>query len=1116
MGSFDRPFEAPSVGNENDFNHLSSPTVGGYQQRQVLTFPGPQQTRKPTNASDQGPQVLQASYNPQALLNPKAAMTKTAPPSDTAQARAADSNDTEVNMARMIENLNGVQERDDAPFKKRKTLAAEDDEEERKKAKTHTTQIGKGGTISEHLKKERQNIAADQSTNDNAIDLTKDDDEVVEQGSRQVTTSKAEEDEEVCLGMLDTNCNVFRVPSASKAAMNSVPKSSWPLIRVTYRKESGPGNIIDLYDHANAKFGNLDLKAGSALGPLIEGHSVNKMRLKMILLSRNRRNESPGMKVSQSLKMVVTVFTPRKLSRRVGMWLSQRQLFLRTPTSWQGRPVENPHEARPLYTPAANNNSTQRQQGPASGYHVHRTAEEMRREADSMFDKLAKEEDLPEMESNTDIIKTPLMPHQKQALNFLLTHERDDYDGDEIPGHSLWKYRPKDNGKPAWYHVITGLEVHEKPTPIQGGILADSMGLGKTLSILSLIAETKQAASRFRQERPNEEDDLDRNGRATLIVCPKSVLSNWQEQIAAHTVAGSMTYYVYHGTNRMQDTSKLAKYDIVLTSYNTAASEFSDGNRTKKALSRINWFRVVLDEAHQIRTQTTKVSKACCALYAQRRWAVTGTPVQNSLYDLGALIKFLRIHPLDHPQTWTQYIMSPFKNGDTNVIQQLQLLVGSITLRRGKQTIGLLDRTEEITRLDFSEAERHLYKQFATTCRTHFHNITGGGNQLRGKAYAHVLKSIGRLRAICAHGREMLTEEDMKEIEGDDPSNAIILDIGDEPELADENDFTPDSQAYGLLKVMQDSEVDTCASCATKLGKQESPEGVVDLTKEDSEASYQATPEPVAELDEEENLLGYLTRCFHLICPKCAPEHVEECKKSMNADRWHKCPYDEAYQPMGMKPLFRRGLEQHLDEKNRTENQAMGAKWDADSYGGPHTKVQALLADLEESAAETRALPEGEPPIRSVVFSGWTSYLDLIEYALDRQGIHYSRLDGSMSIKQRTAAMEQFKTDENCVVMLVSIKAGGQGLNFTAANKCYVMEPQFNPGVEQQAVDRVHRLGQTRAVFIKHFIMNDSVEEGILKLQRKKEALAQISMDKKKSKQEENKARMDDLRELFK
>ncbi|KAM3423596.1 hypothetical protein BST61_g1020 [Cercospora zeina] len=1076
---------------------------------------GPQQTRKPAHASDQGPQAQKASYDPRALLNPKAAATKTASSSAARQARAEGDDSNGVGMAQMIENLNGVQERDDAPVKKRKTPVAEDDDgEEHKKAKMHSNQIGKGGAISEHLKKERQEIAASQPTAGvNAIDLTKDDDEVVEQGSRQITASKADEDEEVCLGLLDTNCNVFRVPSASKASMSSMPKSHWPIIRVTYRKETGPGNIIDLYDHTNAKFGNLDLKAGSALGPLIEGHSVNKMRLKMNLLSRARHNESPGMKVSQSLKMIITVFTPRKLAPRVGMWLSQRQLFLRTPASFQGRPVENPHDVRPLYTPAVNGSTPKQAPG---GYYVQRTAEEMRREADTMFDKLAKDEDLPAMESNADIIKTSLMVHQKQALNFLVTHERDDYEGDEIPSHSLWKSRPKNNGQPAWYHVITGLELHEKPAPIQGGILADMMGLGKTLSILALIAETKQAAARFRQERPHEEDDLDRNSRATLIVCPKSVLSNWQEQIGAHCATERMSFYVYHGTTRTQDTSKLAKFDIVLTSYNTAASEFSDGNRTKRALSRINWFRIVLDEAHQIRTQTTKVSKACCALYAQRRWAVTGTPVQNSLYDLGALIKFLRIHPLDHPQTWTQYIMSPFKNGDTNVIQQLQLLVGSITLRRSKERIGLLGRTEEITRLEFSEAERHLYRQFATTCRTHFHNITGGGNQLRGKAYAHVLKSIGRLRSICAHGREMLTEEDMKEIEGDDPSNAIILDLGDEPGLADESAFMTDSQAYGLLKDMQDSDVDACASCAQKLGKQESPDGVVDLTKEDSEASYQATPEPVAELDDEQDFLGYLTKCYHLICPKCAPQHLEECNKSMTADRWHKCPYDGLYQPMGMKPLTRRGLEQHLDEKHRTENQANGAKWNADSYSGPHTKVKALLADLEESAAETRALPEGEPPIRSVVFSGWTAYLDLIEFALDHRGINYARLDGSMSIKQRTAAMNQFKTDEQCVVMLVSIKAGGQGLNFTAANKCYVMEPQFNPGVEQQAVDRVHRLGQTRPVFIKHFIMNDSVEEGILKLQRKKEALAQISMDKKKSKQEENKARMDDLRELFK
>ncbi|KAI5357744.1 putative helicase, P-loop containing nucleoside triphosphate hydrolase, SNF2-like domain superfamily [Septoria linicola] len=1079
---------------------------------------GPQQTRKPNGASVATSQPQAPTYDPRSLLNPKAGSSKQADPAAASGAVAAndESENGVMGTARMIEALNGVTERDDVPLQKRKALTTNDDDgsdQERKKQKTQAVRSGKGGLISEHLKKERQNIAASRpGPAADSIDLTNDDDgdEVVEQGFRQVTTSKAEEDEEICLGTFDTTCNAHRVPSASAATMSKVPKDTWPMIRINYKREVGAKTkSIELVDHTNATFGHMELRAANCLCPLLDGSAVNKMRCRMYLLPRKRQKEFPGMKISMSLKMTVTVFTPRKLGPRIGQWLSKAQLFLRAPPQAFGKTVVNPHVPQ-VYGPVAKAG----QKPTTSGYHVVRSVEEMRREADSMFDKLAKEDDMPTMDSTGGIITTELMLHQKQALKFLTTHERDDYDGDEIPSHSLWKYRAKDNGRPAWYHVITGLEVLEKPAPIQGGILADMMGLGKTLSILALIAETKEAAKTFRRTQP-EDPNLDRNACSTLIICPKSVLSNWQEQIKTHTAEGSLSCYAYHGSNRMQDTSKLSKYDIVLTSYNTAAAEFSDGNGVRKALSRINWWRIVLDEGHQIRTQTTKVSKACCALHSQRRWAVTGTPVQNSLYDLGALIKFLRISPLDHPQTWSQYIMAPFKNGDTDVIQQLQLLVGSITLRRGKKTIGLKDRTEEITRLDFSESERFLYKQFATTCRTHFHNITGGGNQLRGKAYAHVLKSIGRLRAICAHGREMLTAEDMKEIEGDDQSNAIILDIGDEQGYEDENDFIPDNQAYGLFKAMQDSEMDRCQRCDRKLGKQESADGVVDLTNY-SDGEYEDSPEPTTELNSADDLLGHLTPCYHLICTNCTEDHTKDCTVHLTRDRHHTCPYDDQYQRFAMKPLTKHGMRHHLEEKRQAENQPLAAKWDAASYSGPHTKVKALLHDLEESANETAALPPGEPPIRSVVFSGWTAYLDLIEYALKSRNIGYARLDGSMSIKQRTSAMDSFKSDPRIVVMLVSIKAGGQGLNFTAANKCYVMEPQFNPGVEAQAVDRVHRLGQTRPVFIKHFIMNDSVEEGILKLQRKKEALAQISMDKKKNKAEENKARMDDLRELFK
>ena len=123
-----------------------------------------------------------------------------------------------------------------------------------------------------------------------------------------------------------------------------------------------------------------------------------------------------------------------------------------------------------------------------------------------------------------------------------------------------------------------------------------------------------------------------------------------------------------------------------------------------------------------------------------------------------------------------------------------------------------------------------------------------------------------------------------------------------------------------------------------------------------------------------------------------------------------------------------------------------------------------------------------------------------------------------MSVPARTRVLEQFRSDPSISVVLVSIKAGGQGLNFTAANKVFMMEPQFNPGVEMQAIDRVHRLGQTRDVEIRRFIMQDSFEESILEIQRKKMELASTAFKegKRMTKQDEAKKRMEDLRSLFK
>jgi SNF2 family DNA or RNA helicase len=121
-----------------------------------------------------------------------------------------------------------------------------------------------------------------------------------------------------------------------------------------------------------------------------------------------------------------------------------------------------------------------------------------------------------------------------------------------------------------------------------------------------------------------------------------------------------------------------------------------------------------------------------------------------------------------------------------------------------------------------------------------------------------------------------------------------------------------------------------------------------------------------------------------------------------------------------------------------------------------------------------------------------------------------------MSRDARDKSMRVFREDPDIRVMLVSIGAGGLGLNLTTANKVFMMEPQFNPAAEAQAVDRVHRLGQDREVVIKRFVMQNSFEEKMVALQTKKKKLADLTMAReRKSKEEATRERLEELRSLF-
>jgi len=116
--------------------------------------------------------------------------------------------------------------------------------------------------------------------------------------------------------------------------------------------------------------------------------------------------------------------------------------------------------------------------------------------------------------------------------------------------------------------------------------------------------------------------------------------------------------------------------------------------------------------------------------------------------------------------------------------------------------------------------------------------------------------------------------------------------------------------------------------------------------------------------------------------------------------------------------------------------------------------------------------------------------LHIIEEQLRQNKISYVYLDGSTPAEKRKTAVDSFQQDSNVRIFLISLKAGGVGLNLTAADYVYIVDPWWNPAVEQQAIDRTHRIGQTNKVFAYKMICKDTVEEKILQLQQRKKQLA--------------------------
>ncbi|XP_042519799.1 helicase-like transcription factor CHR28 [Macadamia integrifolia] len=654
-----------------------------------------------------------------------------------------------------------------------------------------------------------------------------------------------------------------------------------------------------------------------------------------------------------------------------------------------------------------------------------------------------------------------------------------------------------------------------------------------------------------------------RPSAGTLVVCPTSVLRQWAEELHNKvTSKANLSVLVYHGTNRTKDPYELAKYDVVLTTYSIVSMEVpkqspmdkdddekgknelhgiphmglsgrkrkyppssdkkglkykkgTDGElleSVSRPLARVGWFRVILDEAQSIKNHRTRVARACWGLRAKRRWCLSGTPIQNAVDDLYSYFRFLRYDPYAVYKSFCSMIKVPVTKHPTTGYKKLQAVLKTIMLRRTKGTlidgqpiINLPPKSIELKKVDFSKEEREFYSRLEADSRAQFKVYAAAGTVRQN--YVNILFMLLRLRQACDH--PLL-------VKGYD-SNSVWR---SSREMAKK---LPRDKQMNLLKCLEAC-LAICGIC------NDPPEDAV------------------------------VTICGHVFCSQCICEHLTGDDNL--------CPAADCKVQLSVTSVFSRATlkssqSEQLGQECSPENSGseLVEKLEPFSEGLPSdsSKIKAALEVLQSlskpqncpakddllKSSEVASYPENghvshsggsfeDTPGRrninvekgrndsnmkvaekAIVFSQWTRMLDLLEARLKSSSIQYRRLDGTMSIVARDKAVKDFNTHPEVCVMIMSLKAASLGLNMVAACHVLLLDLWWNPTTEDQAIDRAHRIGQTRPVTVLRLTVKDTVEDRILALQQKKREMVASAFGEDETGSRQTRLTVEDLKYLF-
>ncbi|GAA5863239.1 hypothetical protein JCM1840_002519 [Sporobolomyces johnsonii] len=568
--------------------------------------------------------------------------------------------------------------------------------------------------------------------------------------------------------------------------------------------------------------------------------------------------------------------------------------------------------------------------------------------------------------------------------------------------------------------------------PFKGGFLCDEMGMGKTIQTISLILSDWS---------PNHPKG------STLVLAPTVAIIQWKNEIEKFTTGFKVL--VFHGQNRLSNAKEMEKYDVVLTSYAVLESSFRRENKgfTKKGkllkedsiLHKVKWHRVILDEAHNIKDRQSNTAKAAYALRAHFRWCLTGTPLQNRVGELYSLIRFVGCDP------FAFYFCK----------------------RCDCKSLHWLCTKGPCTECGHSAMQHVCYWNHEVLKPIQFGGATSGEGERAFRKMSLLLQrlmlrrtkveradDLGLPPRVVNVRRDYFTEEE------EELYQSLFKDV--------KRKFNTYAHEGTVL-----NNYSNIFTLITRMRQMADHPDLVIKSKTAQPVQHAAADVPQEILtcrlclDEAEDAVK--TACRHIFCRECVRQYLETA-----VEHRPECP--ACHSPLTV------DLDQDAIETDTTGRQGFLARIDP-TKSRTSTKIEALLEELSKTRTEDHTL-------KTLVFSQFTSMLDLVARRLQLSGFKYVRLSGSMTPTARDNTIKHFTSDPEVTVFLISLKAGGVALNLVEASRVILLDPWWNPASELQSMDRTHRIGQHRPVQITRLIIENSIESRILELQKKKENLA--------------------------